>query len=202
MADLLGQLATFAAILKPKEPLGPFTQLKIGGPAEVLAQPRDQAELTSLFRFCLQKNIPVRVLGAGANLLIREEGVRGVVLRLTAPAFCDIRVKGNMRSNSADFVRVALMQGLGLALRATWDIGPELERGELTMVLPEYRGSSKNGIYAVYPCREFMPSKVNAFIEYFADVFDKTDTFTNPLPVDATTAATSKPSRRSTGKAA
>jgi DNA-binding transcriptional LysR family regulator len=83
----------------------------------------------------------------------------------------DVRVKGNIRSNSADFVRTALMQGLGIALRGVWDVGPEINRGELRVVLPDYKGTSKNGIYAVYSCREFMPSKVNAFIEYLADLY-------------------------------
>lgn len=71
-------------------------------------------------------------------------------------------VKGNIRSNSAEFVRTALVQGLGLALRATWDIRSESESGALQVVLPEYHGSSKNAIHAVYPCREFVPARVNA----------------------------------------
>lgn len=94
MADALSQLEAFTAILKPRESLAPFTQLKIGGPAEVVAEPRDSAELSALFRQCLERGIPFRVLGAGANLLIREEGVRGVVVRLSAPAFCEIVIKG------------------------------------------------------------------------------------------------------------
>ena len=79
------------------------------------------------------------------------------------------RVKGNIRSSSAELVRDALVQGLGIALRATWDVGPELASGALQVVLPEYRGSSNVAIYAVYPCREFMPAKVNALIEYLAE---------------------------------
>lgn len=94
MPDVLSQLQAFSGILRPRESLAPFTLLKIGGPAEVLAAPRDLRELIALFRECLIKNIPVRVLGAGANLLIREEGVRGVVLRLTAPAFCEVHIEG------------------------------------------------------------------------------------------------------------
>ncbi len=94
------------------------------------------------------------------------------VWRLNGPDGAqELRVKGNIRSNSADFVRSALVQGLGIALRAVWDVGPEIERGELRVILPEYSGSSKNGIYAVYSCREFMPAKVNAFIEFLADLF-------------------------------
>ena len=101
-------------------------------------------------------------LMAGAQDMWRLEGLDGEH---------DMRVKGNIRSNSADFVRTALIQGLGIGLRALWDVGPEIERGELRVVLPEYRGSSKNAIFAVYSCREFMPAKVNAFIDYFAEIY-------------------------------
>lgn len=99
---------------------------------------------------------------AGAQNVWRLEGPDGEQ---------DVRVKGNIRSNSADFVRVALLEGLGIALRSVWDVGPEIARGELRVVLPDYAGTSKNAIYAVYSCREFMPSKVNAFIEFLAELY-------------------------------
>ena len=109
---------------------------------------------------------------AGAQDLWRLDGPEGPT---------EIRVKGNMRSNSAEFIRSGLIQGLGIALRATWDIGAELESGELKIVLPQYSGSSKNAIYAVYPCREFMPAKVNAFIEFFAGIFEKDAAWAKPI---------------------
>lgn len=93
----------------------------------------------------------------------------------------EIRVKGNLKSNSGDFVRTALLQGLGLALRANWDIGAEIARGDLVVVLPDYKGSSKNAIYAVYPCREFMPAKVVAFIDYFSDIIERDIAHARPL---------------------
>lgn len=98
----------------------------------------------------------------------------------------DVRVKGNIRSNSADFTRTALLQGLGLALRAVWDVGAEIERGDLRVVLPEFTGTSKNAIYAVYSCREFMPSKVNAFIEFLSEVYAN-DTQWQRLPANLMT---------------
>ena len=116
-----------------------------------------------------------------------------------------VRVKGNIRSNSADFIRTALTQGLGIALRATWDVGAELARGELVVVLPEYKGSSKNGIFAVYPCREFMPSKVNAFIEFYGEVFDKDPAWQKTEQVPQPTINTSAPVkmvRKTAGKVA
>ena len=82
-----------------------------------------------------------------------------------------LRVKGNIRSNSAEFIREALMMGLGLGLRPTWDIGAELKSGALKVVLPDYRGSQSMAIHAVYPCREFMPTTVNVFIEFLAELY-------------------------------
>lgn len=114
----------------------------------------------------------------------------------------DVRVKGNMRSNSADFIRSALTQGLGLALRATWDIGPELERGELQIVLPDYAGSSKNAIFAVYPCREFMPAKVHSFIEFFGDVLEKDPAWTRANAYPAAVSSAVKSQRKAAGRAA
>jgi DNA-binding transcriptional LysR family regulator len=123
---------------------------------------------------------------AGAQDMWRLDGPDGAI---------DIRVRGNMRSNSADFIRSAVTNGLGLALRATWDIGAELDRGELQIVLPQYKGTSKNGIFAVYPCREFMPSKVNAFIEYFGELLEKDTVWSKtntPPPADVTLSAPAK----------
>jgi UDP-N-acetylmuramate dehydrogenase len=90
MADALSQLASFGDILKVKEPLAPYTILKIGGPAEVLALPRTLAELAALLKTCVLKRIPLRVLGGGGNLLVGDEGVGGVVVRLSAPAFTEV----------------------------------------------------------------------------------------------------------------
>ncbi len=82
-----------------------------------------------------------------------------------------MRTNGNVRSNSGEFIREAVLGGLGLGLRSTWDIGQELKSGKLKVVLPQYRGSSNVAVYAVYPCREFMPAKVNVFIEFLAELY-------------------------------
>jgi UDP-N-acetylmuramate dehydrogenase len=88
-------LADFADIVKHNEPLAPFTRLKLGGPAEWLIQPRSREELSGVVRCCFQEHIPLRVLGNGCNVLVRDEGVRGAVLRLTEPAFTQVTVGGN-----------------------------------------------------------------------------------------------------------
>jgi UDP-N-acetylmuramate dehydrogenase len=87
-------LAEFEEIVKREEPLAPYTHLKLGGPAEVLAQPRSREELSAMVRRCYADRISLRVLGSGCNLLVRDEGIRGVVLRLSEPAFTSVRVEG------------------------------------------------------------------------------------------------------------
>jgi UDP-N-acetylmuramate dehydrogenase len=88
------RLGEFAEIVKRQEPLAPYTYLKIGGPAEMLVQPRTRDELAAVVRQCMRERIPLRVLGAGCNILVRDEGVRGAVLRLSEPAFAQIAVEG------------------------------------------------------------------------------------------------------------
>jgi UDP-N-acetylmuramate dehydrogenase len=87
-------LDDFAAFLKPNEPLAPYTCLKVGGPAEALAQPHCRDELAALVRRCAEQRIPLRVLGAAGHVLVRDEGVRGVVVRLNEPAFTHVSVEG------------------------------------------------------------------------------------------------------------
>src|SRR5262249_34328460 len=64
------------------------------GPVEFFVQPRSVAELTAVLAHCARGQVPVRVLGGGLNLLVRDEPLPGVVLRLSAPAFTAITVDG------------------------------------------------------------------------------------------------------------
>ncbi len=87
-------LAEFADVVKPNEPLAPYTYLRLGGPAEFLVQPRSRAELSAIVRRCFQDDIPFRILGSGCNVLVRDEGVKGAVVRLNEPAFTQVSVDG------------------------------------------------------------------------------------------------------------
>jgi DNA-binding transcriptional LysR family regulator len=82
-----------------------------------------------------------------------------------------IRINGNLKTNSAEIAREAVLAGLGIGLRPIWDIMDELAQGRLRIVLPDWRGASNQAIYAVYPCRDYMPEKVNVFIEFLAARF-------------------------------
>lgn len=88
-------LEEFETTIKRNEPLAPYTFLKLGGPAEMLVQPQATEELAAVVRACFQNSIPLRLLGSGCNILVRDEGVRGAVIRLNEPAFTQITVTGN-----------------------------------------------------------------------------------------------------------
>mgnify|MGYP003664588375 CR=1 FL=1 len=81
------------------------------------------------------------------------------------------RPKGQLATNSSEVVREAVIGGLGIALRSTWDIGEELRSGRLVQVLPDHHGSPNIWISAVYPRRRFLPAKVRSFIDYLAALY-------------------------------
>jgi UDP-N-acetylmuramate dehydrogenase len=63
-------------------PLAKHTALRIGGPADAMATPATYKELARLLALCHEQGLPVRVLGAGFNVLVLESGLRGITLRL------------------------------------------------------------------------------------------------------------------------
>jgi DNA-binding transcriptional LysR family regulator len=85
-----------------------------------------------------------------------------------------VRVHGPLRTNSSEVVREALLGGVGIALRSTWDIGPELKSGLLVQVLPEYSGSRRVAIHAVYPSRRHLDQKVRAFVDFLHGIYGQT----------------------------
>jgi len=85
-----------------------------------------------------------------------------------------VRVTGPLRTNSSEVVREALLAGVGIALRSTWDVGPELKSGALLRVLPAYSVGKRVAVYAVYPSRRHMEQKVRAFVDYLAELYGAT----------------------------
>ncbi len=72
--------------------LAPYTWFRVGGPADALFIPADEADLALFLAACPQ-DIPVLPMGVASNLLVRDGGVRGVVVRL-GPAFSKIDIQG------------------------------------------------------------------------------------------------------------
>lgn len=84
----------FGAIIQQEQPLAMLTHLHIGGPAEYLIRPTSRAELKGVVAACAAEKIPLRILGSGSNLVVRDEGIRGAVVQLNAPCFTEIAVEG------------------------------------------------------------------------------------------------------------
>ena len=82
----------FGHFVKRAEPLAPHTWFHLGGPAEYFAEPNTVEELQALVRRCREQGVPVRLLGGGSNILVRDEGVAGLVVRLLSPAFTEVNV--------------------------------------------------------------------------------------------------------------
>ena len=74
LAELLGDGVRF------DEPMRRHTTLKIGGPADAFAQPATVAQMSALARWCTARGMPITVVGGGSNLIVRDGGVRGVVI--------------------------------------------------------------------------------------------------------------------------
>lgn len=89
-------LDDFSEILRLDEPLAPYTWLKVGGPAQLFFTPRNVDELQAIVQFCRDEELPVRLFGGGSNLLVRDEGVSGAVIRLINGGFDDISIEGNI----------------------------------------------------------------------------------------------------------
>jgi len=106
-------------------PVGPLTWYRVGGAADVLAHPQSVQQLARLLRACAEQQIPLRLLGRGANVIVADRGVRGVVVQLDAPAFCEISVVGTTvtaggGADLAKFIMTCVRGGLA---------GPEVLAG-------------------------------------------------------------------------
>jgi UDP-N-acetylmuramate dehydrogenase len=115
MSDLLSQLqAQFPDYdFKKDHQLAPYTTVKIGGPAEVFYQAKDQKKFEDLLRFVQENDLPVTVLGWGANVLISDKGIKGLVIRNMAG---EIRVLG-----SNDQVVIKVNTEDSEEIEARWD---------------------------------------------------------------------------------
>jgi len=83
----------------------------------------------------------------------------------------DVTVRGNVRSNDGVVVRDLALAGLGIVLRALWDVGPYLAGGDLVPLLREYETATSVDMWAVYPGGGRPSPKVRAFIDFLAQRF-------------------------------
>ncbi|NGM17153.1 UDP-N-acetylmuramate dehydrogenase [Eggerthellaceae bacterium zg-893] len=103
-------------VLRTNVPLSALTTFEIGGPADVLVEPRSVEAVAAVCRACREAAAPLRVLGLGSDVLASDAGVRGVVMRL-AENFARITVDGctvtaQAGASNADVAEAAAAAGL------------------------------------------------------------------------------------------
>lgn len=81
IAELLSKI-TGSGNIMTDEPMMNHTSFKIGGPADILVTPCDTNSVISIIKTCTESDIPVFVMGNGTNLIVRDKGIRGVVIKL------------------------------------------------------------------------------------------------------------------------
>lgn len=92
-------------IVQENASLRPHTWYRIGGNARYLIEPTSHEQLAEAVARCVQHSIPMHVLGLGANLLVRDEGIDGAVFRLQNEAFSKFEIEGNLvRAGSGVFL--------------------------------------------------------------------------------------------------
>lgn len=118
LARLGDAVAGIRGRLTPDAPMDAITWFRAGGPADLMFQPADEDDLAAFLKV-LPEDVPVLVVGVGSNLLVREGGIRGVVIRLSAKGFGSVEYLGGNRLRAGAAVpdkrlaAAALEAGLG-----------------------------------------------------------------------------------------
>jgi UDP-N-acetylmuramate dehydrogenase len=155
---LLKRLPKVQGRLMPNQPLADFTWFKVGGPAEVLYMPADEDDL-AVFMAGTPKDIPIYTIGVGSNLLVRDGGMPGVVIRL-GRGFNDVALESadTIRAGTAaldkkvaEFALQHGIDGLTFLVGIPGSIGGALRmngganKGETTQICVEARGVDRAG---------------------------------------------------------
>ncbi len=133
-------------------PMREYTTLKIGGPADVMAFPRDEADLKHLLSFAGTKGFRVYVIGGGSNMLVRDGGIRGIVVNITE-GFTDVSWMDEERAVVGAGVRLSALsrecaeRGLGGLEFATGI--PATVGGAVCMNAGAYGGEMKDVVEGI-----------------------------------------------------
>lgn len=160
--DLVPQLKAAMPALRGRllgnESLAPLTWFRVGGPAQVLFTPADEDDL-AYFLARLPAEIPVYTIGVGSNLIVRDGGVEGVVIRLSPRGFGEIKTEADtvragtaaLDKRVAEAAAAASIGGLEFYFGIPGSIGGALRMnagangGETKDVLVEARGVTRSG---------------------------------------------------------
>jgi len=93
-ADELAPQVSPATLIRRDEPMAKHTTLRVGGPADIYAEPASEADLAAILKCCGERGVKFFILGRGSNLLVRDAGFRGVVICLSHSNFSRIEIDG------------------------------------------------------------------------------------------------------------
>ncbi len=94
IAEKLKEIVGAEGEVRLSEPLAKHTTLRVGGPAQFWVEPRTEEAFAKLIRFCRRENLPLFVIGRGSNLLVRDGGIRGVVVHPSGGDFDKVDASG------------------------------------------------------------------------------------------------------------
>lgn len=137
--------------IKINEPMAGHTTFKTGGPADIMLLPESAEEITEAIKICKSNSLPCILIGNGSNLLVRDKGIRGVVIKL-GKGFSRIEVKncrvraqaGALLSTVANAAYRASLKGMEFAAGIPGSIG-----GAVCMNAGAYGGEMKDIIKEV-----------------------------------------------------
>jgi UDP-N-acetylmuramate dehydrogenase len=161
--SLKAQLPQLRGRLLANEPLAPLTWFRVGGPAQALFMPEDEADLAYALAN-LPRAVPVTVIGLGSNLIVRDGGVAGVVIRL-GRGFNDVKAESDNHvragaavpdlrvakaAQEAGIAGLAFMRGIPGAVGGALRMNGGAYGTETKDVLIEARGVDRAGKVRVY----------------------------------------------------
>ncbi|MDR3072624.1 MAG: UDP-N-acetylmuramate dehydrogenase [Clostridiales Family XIII bacterium] len=140
--------------VKTSEPMSAHTTFRVGGPADFFLTPRTESALLDTLRFVKEQEIPFLIIGNGSNLIVRDGGIRGAVIRL-GREISGIRIAGNeltagagqMLSSVAGSAAEAGLSGLEFAGGIPGSVG-----GALYMNAGAYDGEIRDVVVSARVC--------------------------------------------------
>jgi UDP-N-acetylmuramate--L-alanine ligase/UDP-N-acetylenolpyruvoylglucosamine reductase len=95
LSQSLSRCLSQVSTIKTNELLGPKTTLKVGGPADMFVVPGHCDDLAATLKWAKAHHVPLTLLGRGSNLLIKDKGIRGLVVSLSHETFSEISLEGD-----------------------------------------------------------------------------------------------------------
>jgi len=167
------------ANIKVNEPMENHTSFRVGGPADILVTPNDVLEVQALIKICKKYKVTYYLIGNGSNLLVKDGGIRGVVIKLCN--LNEIKVEGNKITAQSgaslyDVTMVALdkgLKGIEFASGIPGSIGGAAAMnagaydGEMSMVLDSVLAIDNNGeLLTIYKDEMELSYRSSAVLKY------------------------------------